>query len=171
MTAPTLDPPPLPSQFALGGILYEPVVHSTFRHDGYLTDIVERGALGGLVDRAQRGEDFPAAALAAMGELYRRGVLFDLLGGLVTEVGTPWSPAGAQRNADRFAELTDPEEKGILARILMETLAGFFGSGVTSNATSDPSSPANAGAPASALPSSDTRPDSADSPATGDGTA
>jgi hypothetical protein len=59
-----------------------------------------------------------------------------ILAGLLTEDGTTWKRESANKNAEFFASLTDPADKILARRQLLEFIVGFFSLGGPSSATS-----------------------------------
>lgn len=63
-----------------------------------------------------------------------------ILAGVLTEDGTTWKRESANKNAEFFAALTDPAEKTLIRKKLVEFIVGFFSLGGPSSATSRKSS-------------------------------
>lgn len=63
-----------------------------------------------------------------------------ILAGCLTETGKKWSREDADRNAARFAEITDDDEKKAMRASIVKFIIGFFGFGEKSPATSRKSS-------------------------------
>jgi hypothetical protein len=57
---------------------------------------------------------------------YKSGVLFDLLGALVVEKGTEWSPESAAANGKLFKNTRDQEAKNQLHPALVAAVTAFF---------------------------------------------
>jgi hypothetical protein len=72
--------------------------------------------------------------------LYKSGMKQLLLAGCLTEVGKKWTRAEALRNAERFDEITDQEEKNRLQSLIVTMVIAFFGRGAKSPTTSQKSS-------------------------------
>jgi hypothetical protein len=70
-----------------------------------------------------------------------------LLAGLLTEPGKKWTREEAERNAARFADITDAAEKLAMHKFLVQFIVGFFQSGEPSSMTSPNSSNPSATAP------------------------
>lgn len=66
-------------------------------------------------------------------EAYRSGVIFKLIGSMVTEKGTEWSPEQAERNAALFKNTRDPESKKQLHPALVGAIVAFFQSAASSD--------------------------------------
>ncbi len=66
-----------------------------------------------------------------------------ILAGCLTEVGKRWTRAEADRNAELFAEITDPETKQRMRTAIVGFVLGFFESGEGSSTTSPRSSSPN----------------------------
>ena len=71
---------------------------------------------------------------------YRSGKLFEILGGIMVEEGTKWSPERAMETAQFFADLTAPEDKQAIHGIMVGAVLGFFANGGGFTATSPKSS-------------------------------
>lgn len=66
---------------------------------------------------------------------YKSGTLFELLGAMVTEKDTEWSPEQAQRTAELFRKTRDQEGKKQLHPALVAAVMAFFESAVSSGKT------------------------------------
>jgi len=67
---------------------------------------------------------------------YKSGTLFELLGAMLVEKGTEWSPEQASRNAHLFQHTRDPESKKQLHPALVGAVLAFFESAGSSPQTS-----------------------------------
>lgn len=73
-------------------------------------------------------------------KIVRKGMTFKLLAGLLTEQGKKWRQEDAVRNAERFGDITNPEEKALMRDQLITLVFAFFPSGEASSTTSPKSS-------------------------------
>jgi hypothetical protein len=115
----------------------------TAAQDDYVLVILRRsGALSLLSkvpnnatdqDRAERADELVTAVLES-------GRNHHLLAGLLTEPGKKWTRDEAERNAARFADITDAAEKIAMHKYLVQFIVGFFPSGEPSSMTSPNSS-------------------------------
>jgi hypothetical protein len=71
-----------------------------------------------------------------------------ILAGCLTEVGTKWTRASAEKNRERFDEITDREESSRMTTELVRLVIAFFQFGGTSSTTSPKSSSPNDAVPA-----------------------
>jgi hypothetical protein len=81
----------------------------------------------------QRGEDL-------LTKLLESGRNFHVLAGCLTEEGRTWNRAEADRNAARFAGITEQEEKAEMRTSIVRFVIGFFSLGEASSETSPKSS-------------------------------
>jgi len=66
---------------------------------------------------------------------YKSGTLFELLGAMMTEKGTEWSPEQASANAEIFRHTRDEKSKQQLHPALVGAVIAFFESAVSSGKT------------------------------------
>jgi hypothetical protein len=71
-----------------------------------------------------------------------------IVAGCLTEVGTKWTRASAEKNRERFDQITDPAELGTMTTELARLVIAFFQFGGTSSTTSPKSSNPNDAVPA-----------------------
>lgn len=71
-----------------------------------------------------------------------------ILAGCLTEVGTKWTRAAAEKNRARFDQITDAEESQTMTAELARLVIAFFQFGGTSSTTSPKSSNQNDAVPA-----------------------
>lgn len=90
--------------------------------------------------REQRTEDLLTGILLS-------GRTHNILAGVFTEEGKTWNRADADANAEKFAQITDIDEKSAMRSGLVGFVIGFFSSGVPLSKTSPKSSNRNATAP------------------------
>ena len=83
--------------------------------------------------KEQRAEDLLTAILLA-------GRTHHILAGCVTEEGKTWNRPEADRNAVRFAAITDADEKTTMRAVIVRFVIGFFSLGEPSSKTSQKSS-------------------------------
>jgi hypothetical protein len=90
--------------------------------------------------KEKRAEDLLTRILLA-------GQTHHILAGCLTEEGKVWNRKDADLNAERFAGITDPEEKLSMRREIVGFVVGFFSSGEPSSETSQRSSSRSAKVP------------------------
>jgi hypothetical protein len=119
--------------------------------DDYILVILRRSGALELLTKIPKDASLADRALRA-GELVtivlESGLNHRLLAGMLTEVGKKWTREEAERNAARFAEITDGEEKLTMHRRLVGFIVSFFPSGEPSSMTSPNSSSQSETAPA-----------------------
>lgn len=79
--------------------------------------------------------DLTRAAKMMIVHAYKSGTLFDLLGSLVTEKGTEWSPEQAKANGEIFKRTRDPKAKEQLHPALITAVTAFLVSASSSEMT------------------------------------
>ena len=79
--------------------------------------------------------DLTRAAKMMIVHAYKSGTLFDLLGSLVTEKGTEWSPEQAKANGEVFKKTRDPKAKEQLHPALITAVTAFLVSASSSEMT------------------------------------
>lgn len=79
--------------------------------------------------------DLTQAAKKMIVHAYKSGTLFDLLGCLVTEKGTDWTPEQATRNGEIFKKTRDPKAKEQLHPALIAAVTAFLVSASSSEMT------------------------------------
>jgi hypothetical protein len=77
----------------------------------------------------------------------KSGKQFALLAGFLTEKGRKWTRDEAMRNAERFADVTDVNEKLAMHEVLVRHVYGFFPLGALSSTISPNSSSQSEKAP------------------------
>jgi hypothetical protein len=123
----------------------------TAAQDDYVLVILRRSGALDLIskvpknatdqERAKHADELVTAVLES-------GRNHHLLAGLLTEPGKKWTREDAERNAARFADITDATEKIAMHKYLVHFIVGFFPSGEPSSMTSPNSSNLSATAPA-----------------------
>jgi hypothetical protein len=88
-----------------------------------------------------------AASDAMFNKILDSGRKYRLLAGLLTEEGKTWTHGAADRNAERFGDITDTDEKVTMSRELMRLVVLFFRFGAESSTTSPNSSSQSDAAP------------------------
>jgi hypothetical protein len=69
-------------------------------------------------------------------DAFERGVLWEILGGILVEDGIEWTRAIALANANTFRRVTDPIEKEALFANIADVLIDFLGNAAAWSATS-----------------------------------
>jgi hypothetical protein len=90
------------------------------------------------LDGKKRSKERKARELLT--QLMLTGKVFNVMAGCLTEVGKKWSREEADRNAERFGEITDTVEKKALIDGIVMAVIGFFQFGEASSETSPKSS-------------------------------
>jgi hypothetical protein len=102
--------------------------------DDYIVAHLRRaGAVEALTDSTTPDEKRAEQVLT---HIMLAGETFAVLAGCLTEVGKKWTRADAERNAARFAEITDRTEKLAMRAALIGFVIGFFEFGTKSSETS-----------------------------------
>lgn len=118
--------------------------------DDYILVLLQRSGATELLSKIPKNADLEERAKRA-GQLttavLESGLQHRLLAGFLTETGKKWTREEADRNAARFAEITDGEEKLAMHRRLIGFIVSFFPSGEPSSMTSPNSSSQSETAP------------------------
>lgn len=92
--------------------------------DDYLVgQLRDAGAAGALLNAADHPE---AQAEQLLTRIMVSGRASQVLAGCLTEVGKTWNYAEATRNAERFAAVTNPQEKAAMRGAIVGFVLGFF---------------------------------------------
>lgn len=110
----------------------------TFEQEMYIMDQVMESGLDqiGKDLKLTDSDDLTRPVKLMITHAYRSGKLFHLLGALVTELGTEWTPEQAERNAALFRNTRDPSSKKALHPALVGSIIAFFESAANSATTS-----------------------------------
>lgn len=98
------------------------------------------GAVEVLTDQDGKTRTQEKRAEDLLTVLLQSGRNFHVLAGCLTEEGQVWTRADADRNAARFAGITDMEEKQAMRTSIVRFVIGFFSLGEASSETSPKSS-------------------------------
>lgn len=111
----------------VGGRTFRTSAKTTLKQDLYLWAAISEAGLQNVVDDF----DKETKSLSAQGEkdmlhAYRSGALFKVMGGVLVEEGIRWTAAAAERNAEFFEDVDDPEDKKILQAQMVAIVLHFF---------------------------------------------
>jgi hypothetical protein len=128
----------------IGGRYFQPAELTTARQDGWaMAQMLDAGIQKFMGKRLDEDE---ATAVALVAQVFRSGKVGHILAAALVEIGEKWTPESAEKNAEFFAEITDPADKRTLEAAFLPTLAGFFLDGGTSSVGS-PSASVDAAVP------------------------
>jgi hypothetical protein len=100
---------------------------AAIQDDYVLTQLQRSGVLGLLTHTtALSDEQREERAIETQARIVESGRKYKLLAGLLTEEGKTWTREDADKNAARFAAITDAEEKLIMGREVLRHVALFF---------------------------------------------
>ena len=120
-------------EWTLGGRRYRRLLTSTARHDDWMIARMYRAGISELViGEEERPTEFVTRII---GSLMMVDVTFELLGGLVVPVDMEdldWTPALALQTGERFAALTDPQDKQVRIAMLADLIVDFYAGGAVS---------------------------------------
>jgi|GEM_PF-2236967 len=118
----------LEGKYKLDGRVFDGISHSlSANQDDYIVAHLRlAGALEVLqdIDGVKRSPEKRAEDLLT--KILLAGKTHYVLAGCLTEEGAKWSRESADRNAERFAALTDPIEKTVMREYVVEFVAVFF---------------------------------------------
>jgi hypothetical protein len=122
---------------------------SARQDDFILVELRQSGAMEILaaMPKDATPERRDAASDAMFNKILDSGRKYRLLAGLLTEESKTWTHGEADRNAERFGDITDTDEKVTMSRELMRLVVLFFRFGAESSTTSPNSSSPSAAAP------------------------
>jgi hypothetical protein len=109
----------------------------SFEQDLYIMEqVTEAGLvqLGGL--KLDDSQNLPHMAQQMLLQAYKSGALFRLIGALMVEEGTEWSPEQAAINAEFFRKVRDPDSKRHLQTAMVGAVVAFFENAGSSDLTS-----------------------------------
>lgn len=133
-------PQPELLKFTIGGRVFV-TGDPTFEQELYIMEQATAAGLakaGGLsIDPAT--DQLPSIAQQMIVTAYKSGALFSLLGAMLTEEGTDWTPELAQENAAFFRTIRDRESKNALHTALAGSVVAFFESATSFATISDTS--------------------------------
>lgn len=123
----------------IGGRFFEESSAATRsgRHDGWIMVQLEDAKILGatLKGLAELGNEEGARKLVI--ETMRSGKFHHIVAGLLVEMETKWSIDAAEKNAEWFAELTNPEDKAAILNAFVAALMDFFLNGAPSSTPSE----------------------------------
>jgi hypothetical protein len=165
--APATDPDraavAVPDVVTLAGVRYREVTVPTFRNDIWLMrEAREAGITDVAVGASSTQSDEPEAIVArVLARALEGDHMVRLLAGFLVEDGATWSRESAVRNAEFFANLTDPADKEQLQALFLAWLARFFVGAASSLVALLRSSPqtSDGAAEPTGIPSSARRPE------------
>ena len=114
---------------------------SAAQDDYLIGQLRSAGALDVFLAAAEDPNDDRAELLLT--QLMVSGRSAQVLAGCLTEVGKRWTIEEAQRNAERFASTTKPEDKTAMRTAILGFVLGFFQYALQSEVTSQKSSGPN----------------------------
>jgi hypothetical protein len=127
----------------IDGQRYRPITLTTLAHDFYLMKQVR--ATGILDCTPMQGESAEEFALRLLYAVVEHGAPFELLGALLLPEGIPdekWSIDQAESTAAVLRQISDPEDKAAVQRILIAVITDFFREGLRSSILSPTASKA-----------------------------
>ena len=111
----------------LAGRTFRALGVTTFEHDAFMMQALTEANLLSTLQRFDPArQELGDATAAIIVQCFRTGKLFDLLGGVLVEDGTTWTPQTAATAARFFAGLTDPADKDALEAVIPFVLLRFF---------------------------------------------
>lgn len=117
---------------------------TTSRQDMWIMTRLNRAGLEAIAGTVNTHEKLDELAVQLVQAAYTNGTLYEILGGILTEDGVKWSQDSAARNAEYFADLTDPADKAAIQGPMVSLLLMYFTTGLASEATSQSSTPSAA---------------------------
>jgi hypothetical protein len=129
-----------------GGRYFMSLAKTTARQDTYIMSLLNEAGLEQLRDQFTGDGDLTDGAIDLLKAAYEKDLLYEILGGLLTETdaqGTPlplfdkrgrlqrWTVEKAQEIADLIANLDDPHEKEQFHELMNAVLILFFTTGVS----------------------------------------
>lgn len=115
----------------IDGQLWRAIERTTLANDFYVMKQVRACGIANCTpNKDESAEDYAVRLLYAVVE---GGVPFELLGGVLLPLGVPdekWSVEQAETTAAIFRNLTAPEDKAEVQRILISLLTDFFREGL-----------------------------------------
>ncbi len=132
----------MPETFKLAGREFHPVDQalSAKQDDFILAHLRIAGAMEVLSDADGKKRPDKKRAELLLTQIMLSGETHNILAGCLTEVGTKWSRAEADRNAAAFSEITSQDEKNLMRAMIIRLVIRFLGLGETSRRTSEKSS-------------------------------
>ncbi len=112
----------------------------TAAQDDYILVQLNDSGAADVLREIAAGKRSEVIATRLLQTILRSGLTSNLLAGLLTEKGKKWTRRDADRNAERFAEITDNEEKVRMRKSVVGFVIGFFQLGEASSGTSPKSS-------------------------------
>ena len=129
------------------GRLFAPAEQTTSRQDGWVMVQLEDAGILKLLTQGAKAFADEDAVRRIIAQALRSGKYHHIVAGLLVEDGTKWTPAGAEQNAEYFADVTDPDEKKQIADTFEAMLLSFFQHGAPSLTPSTTVSETTADAP------------------------
>lgn len=117
----------LPDAIKLHGRTFRRATSTSVDQDAYVTKRLRDSGLSGILDEFDPAKDDIAALNERIiWEAFERGVMYEVLAGILVEDGVPWSRATAAKNAKMMAEITDQAEKAPILSSAADFLFDFF---------------------------------------------
>lgn len=129
---------------------------TTSRQDMFIMTRLDRAGLDALGAAATDPTKLDALAMELVANAYDADLLFEILAGILSEDGVAWSKDAAMRNAEYFANLTNPADKTLIQGPIVSILLLYFISGLASKETFPKSSEEAGNAEESAVSPSET---------------
>jgi len=122
------DPAPaLPSAIILKGRTFRRATSTSVDQDAYVTKRLRDSGLSTILQSFDPAvDDIVSLNERIIWEAFERGVMYEVLAGVLVEDGVPWSRATAAKNAMLMAQITDPSEKAPILSSVADFLFDFF---------------------------------------------
>jgi hypothetical protein len=116
-----------PTTLTLAGRTFRRATSTTVDQDAYVTKRLRDSGLAKILDDFDpRTDDLLALNERIVWEAYERGVMYEVLAGILVEDGVPWTRSRAAANAAMIAARTDHAEKAVILTSSADFLFDFF---------------------------------------------
>ncbi len=122
------------------GRVFRSSTATTARQDMWVMSRLDHVGLEAMASGHKSEEELAETGLRLIRAAYDKDELYEIIAGLLVEDGVKWTQDGARANAAYFADLTDADDKMLLAGPIASLLLMYFFSGLASAPTSPNSS-------------------------------
>lgn len=109
---------------------------TTSRQDMWVMTRLDRAGLEAISQTYNTPEKLDEMAVKLVEEAYEKGLLYEILAGILVEEGVKWTQESAKANAEYFADLSNPGDKAAIQGPVASILLLYFASGLASRMTS-----------------------------------
>lgn len=118
------------------GRVFHIIEGTTSKQDMWVMTRLDRAGLEAIAQTYNTPEQLDTLAVKLVEEAYEKGLLYEVLAGILVEENVKWSREHALENAEYFSNLTNPADKAAIQGPIASILLLYFASGLASKLTS-----------------------------------